>query len=531
MKQKSKLYCCFVDFQKAFDSVWRDGIFIKIRKLGIGGKFYSLLKNMYSETTSCVKLRQGLTPSFPTKTGIKQGDNLSPTLFNIFIDDVGQSINVPGRSPSLDGTPVNSLLYADDLLILAHSPKQMQRSLDKLGQYCKVWKLSVNISKTKIIIFRARNKQLQALFSFDGHNIDVVDSYTYLGVTFTYTGNFDQAIKDLQTKAMRAMFKVSSALKSKDVGNCDLNIKLFESMLKPIALYGCQVWSQRLVSYFLKDNFGNFDQLPFEQLVNKMCKASLKVGRYTNNVAARAELGIYPLLSSIATLTVKYWIRILKAPDKLVYKAYQEDRKLDAAGQKNWATLVRTILNRCNLSAVWQAQRVENPDLLAKRVRSQLEGQFRQLCFDQLKSTTGKDGRSGNKLRTYNLLKTEYAREPYLTIDLPVHLKRAITKIRISAHNLEIERGRRAKPKLIPANERVCRHCKDKVEDELHFITECPLYSQPRADLFRACPGVEGLDKESQFKRLLTATDFHVIEHVGIFICRSLNKRNCLLYD
>ena len=66
---------------------------------------------------------------------------------------------------------------------------------------------------------------------------------------------------------------------------------------------------------------------------------------------------------------------------------------------------------------------------------------------------------------------------------MPSHVKRAITQIRISAHNLEIEHGRKAKPKSIPAGERFCRHCKVIVEDEIHFVVECPLYTQLRVQI------------------------------------------------
>lgn len=78
--------------------------------------------------------------------------------------------------------------------------------------------------------------------------------------------------------------------------NSELYLKLFDSMVKPVALYGAQVWSERLVGFFQKGDFGNFDRLPFEQLQNKICKCALGVGKYTSNAAARAELGRVPLL-------------------------------------------------------------------------------------------------------------------------------------------------------------------------------------------------------------------------------------------
>jgi hypothetical protein len=327
------------------------------------------------------------------------------------------------------------------------------------------------------------------------------------------------------------MFKISSVLRGKDVLDCKLYLKLFDSIVKPIALYGCPVWSQRCISYFTKQNFGNFDRLPFEALQNKLCKLCINAGKQTSNMAVRAEFGRHPLLLNIAELTINYWTRIIESPNKLVFHAYLEDKALDEAGQKNWVTLVRTILSRCNLSHVWKCQRAENPHILSKKVKSELERQHSQVFFNQLGSVTGRDGKSGNKLRTYNLLKSDYNIEPYLLARIPAHLKRAISKIRIGAHDLEVERGRWTKPKPVPASDRFCRHCKTVAETEIHFMIECPVYSQPRSDLLKNCPNMKNLDTQALFTALFGARDEETIRQVGIFICRALNKRKCLLYD
>jgi hypothetical protein len=335
----------------------------------------------------------------------------------------------------------------------------------------------------------------------------------------------------MKVKAMKAMYKISRTLKAKDVLHCELYTKLFDSMIKPILLYGCQVWSQQLIIYFEKDNFGNFNNLPFEQLHNKLCKQALKVGKFTSNTAVRAELGRLPLLISVAVATISYWINITASTDKLVYAAYREDIKLDSCGHKNWVTLVRTILKRCHMSNDWQRQHVKDRAKALKKVQTELEAQFKDVFFNDLNSDTGCNGISGNKLRTYKLIKNEYIIEPYLRGGLPSYVTRAITKIRIGAHRLEIEKGRWRKPTPTPANERFCRHCKDAVEDEVHFISYCPLYAQHRNDLLKSSPEVKQLSGMELFTTVLTTNDYNVSLQVGIYICRALNKRQCLLYD
>ena len=76
---KRKLYVCFVDFRKAFDNIWHTGLLYKlISNFDIGGKFYGIIKSMYRNAKTCVKLNEGISEIFDLKKGIKQGDTLSP---------------------------------------------------------------------------------------------------------------------------------------------------------------------------------------------------------------------------------------------------------------------------------------------------------------------------------------------------------------------------------------------------------------------------------------------------------------------
>ena len=94
------MYACFIDYEKAFDTVWQQGLLLKLKKLGINGKFYKVIKSLYENIYSCVQINQtSYSESFNCNKGIRQGDNLSPTLFSVFMNDIPNYLkddNCPG---------------------------------------------------------------------------------------------------------------------------------------------------------------------------------------------------------------------------------------------------------------------------------------------------------------------------------------------------------------------------------------------------------------------------------------------------
>ena len=102
---------------------------------------------MYSSVNYSVKLKGGVTPPFQSYIGLKQGCNLSPTLFNIFINDIPNFFNQSCDPVRLDNTDLSCLLYADDLILLSKSKAGWQKCLSKLEIYAKKWKLNINKKK------------------------------------------------------------------------------------------------------------------------------------------------------------------------------------------------------------------------------------------------------------------------------------------------------------------------------------------------------------------------------------------------
>ena len=82
------LYVAFIDYAKAFDTIWRDGLWYKLVKEGIGGKFLNILKSMYEKSKSCVFINGERSQFFSSFAGVRQGEILSPLLFAFYINDL-----------------------------------------------------------------------------------------------------------------------------------------------------------------------------------------------------------------------------------------------------------------------------------------------------------------------------------------------------------------------------------------------------------------------------------------------------------
>lgn len=131
------------------------------------------------------------------------------------------------------------LLYADDTILLSENQEDFQNLLNVFSRYCKEWRLKVNSKKTKVVIF-GRGNQTNC-FTFDGSQLEIVNNFKYLGVTFCKSNSFNLNVKELFDKATKAMYGVIGKCRTHNLA-IDCKIDMFDKIIKPILLYGCEVW-------------------------------------------------------------------------------------------------------------------------------------------------------------------------------------------------------------------------------------------------------------------------------------------------
>ena len=115
------------------------------------------------------------------------------------------------------------------------------KNLNIFNIYCEAWKLSINCSKFKVVIFSKRKMENPPLFTLNDEVIEIVDSYSYLGLITNYNGSFVKTKSKLIEQARRALFAVHRRIKNQPIP-VDLQLTLFDSLVGPILLYGSEVW-------------------------------------------------------------------------------------------------------------------------------------------------------------------------------------------------------------------------------------------------------------------------------------------------
>ena len=102
LSRKRKLYCAFIDFRKAFDLVYRNGIWFKLCELGTSLTFVKSIRTRYNSVKACVKLLGKTSDCFDSLVGVKQGEPLSPLLFILFLNDLSKELDIDTNTGNIN---------------------------------------------------------------------------------------------------------------------------------------------------------------------------------------------------------------------------------------------------------------------------------------------------------------------------------------------------------------------------------------------------------------------------------------------
>ena len=370
--------------------------------------------------------------------------------------------------------------------------------------------LKINVKKTKIMIFNKRGLTLRENYKFliGGETLEVTDQYQYLGLKIIPSGAMGCAVEELNAKATKAWFSISKVLYKHKRLEIKKSFQIFDSLVVPISTYGSEFW---LPHYLPLKGFRSFENLlncwenflP-EKVNQKCCRLILGVHKKASRLAVLGELGRHPLLIKSISHCLNYKLNLVKNKDtkSILGNVMVEMGAMADQSQDCWLTRVQKMEKMLNAPTLPGPSRSSG-----KILRADLEQKFEH--FWKIKLTEekiGPDNINHNKLRTYSTFKKNFSLEPYLGLVQNRSQRMHITRLRISAHNLNIERGRY---KGLAIVHRVCKYCQNEmnIDDELHFLNKCKTFLTSRNCFYGKFSSIDptfrNLTENQKFIRIL----------------------------
>ena len=240
IQHQKDLYHNFIDFKKAFDRVWHDGLWKVLRDFNVDGRLVELIQALYENSSSAVLLNNQQGEFFRTTVGVRQGCLLSPVLFNIYLEKIMQeTLSNHLTSISIGGRPICNLRFADDIDLMAGSNEELQDLTNRLTESANAFGMEVSSEKSKVLVNSRNNAS--ADISMNGEQLEVVNSFKYLGATLTSDGTSIADIRSRLGAATSAMSKLNRIWRSSI--SFPTKFRLYKSLVLSVLLYGCEAWT------------------------------------------------------------------------------------------------------------------------------------------------------------------------------------------------------------------------------------------------------------------------------------------------
>lgn len=270
-----------LDVEKAFDSVWHDGLVAKMYKLKFPKYLTKMIKSYLEDRKAYVSFSKSVSETFTIPAGVPQGSILAPFLFNLFINDVEKPKDC------------ELAIYADDTALTAEATKgnptcvtrRLVKGFKKIRDFYAEWRIKINGTKTEFIMFskspKLRKRMKKKEIEIDGVKFNWKNSVKYLGVHLNQTLNFKTHIEAVIRSAKKIMSILFCLIKRNSKLSERSKVYVYKTYIRPILTYAGTIFHNCPKTYFKK----------LQILQNKCLRMALNAPYYTKtgNLHAQAK--------------------------------------------------------------------------------------------------------------------------------------------------------------------------------------------------------------------------------------------------
>ena len=485
-RKKKNLWCLFLDITKAYDTVDRDRMFQILQDCLICPYLTRAIMTSLDGTLYAIKLDGYVSDFFRTIRGLKQGDSLSPLLYNLYThhlrDIIMRDMHLEDHIPSLASNRVPVLAFADDTILLSYTIAGLQQILNSAILYLQGASLTINPTKCYLV---TTSRQKDHFVTIGDIRIVSQQCAVYLGLDVqphrhSFIGN-----DTLMGKARRAAGRLAAVTRTMPVEQA---VQFYNTLVAPVAAYGAEIWYPLLhknssakrdaapplptplplndTSPALKtDPLVLNKQLPEETNILRFLKRILRVPQSTPTATIRGDTNIRPAHHTLIKRALLYALYVdSDKVGELTRAAASEQQNLDESNIPCLAGGVRHIAHTLELSL---DRNSEDKREVITEIDAILEVKHQQYWLSSLWANTSYTA----KLAHYRQYKLKPSMENYLNKYKHTQ-RRLLLMLRSGIAPIYVELGRW---NGIPYNQRTCPYCPQQVETETHLF-KCPRY-------------------------------------------------------
>jgi hypothetical protein len=358
----------FIDFKSAFDCIDWAALWRSLEVEHIPPKIVALLKAVYDGSTSSVRIRNDLSEEFAVNTGVRQGDVVSPLLFNIVIDAIMREVFRDRHGVRFGNQHlITDLMFADDSAIFANDDAEATAILNDIARTAKPYGLQINAEKTRVLTTDGSLTTVQ----LDGVQIEQVKEFKYLGsLVQEKTIAASSEVHSRIGQATSAFASLRWCVWRKSNITLATKIRLYRTLVLPILLYGSETWT------LLKQDLNKLETFQMRCL-RTILRISLRDHR--TNVSVRQQCGKQPAIEELIQQRRLRWFGHVcrmnsdRLPNALLWRQRPNNWRIRRkAPRKTWLKQIEDDLRTCRLSpeqAAKEAMKRKTWKLVCERIR------------------------------------------------------------------------------------------------------------------------------------------------------------------
>ena len=463
-ENKTHIYAATLDSQKAFDVVHHAILLDKLVQTNIHDTSWLVIRDLYSDISSRVKLLDGLSDSFPINQGVGQGRILSTGFYKVYIDELLRILKSKRLGLRIGTVYIGCPTCADDIALLALSPDELQLMLYEALNYSKKNRYQIHPTKSCVIDISIYKLDENLEWSLGDNQLKLSDSAVHLGITRAGKKESSINVNDRVKLARRTSYSLmNTGLHGANGLSPETSYVIYRAYVLPRLLYGLDVLSLTQ---------GQVDQLSRYHIQTLRNIQSLP--QRTACAAVYMLLGALPLEAELHKRRLSLLNSVITSDNECLKGLVQRQLACSFNVKSSFFNITSKILEKYELPSLSQLLCSSYSKLQWKHTYVKAVNKF---WSTQLVSEI-KTKKSLKYLPVENL-RIGSTHLVWRSLDSTVSdVRKGITKARIltGTYLLQKTRNSFSGGTVDP----VCRNCRLEDEDLLHVLARCPAYFEIR---------------------------------------------------